>query len=75
MVLVMLCIVPLFRVIKEHLKTPSAPVLWAIVCLFSIMFRSIIDQVIVIAFVGTISSIAGFFVFKARDKIKEKEKE
>lgn len=75
MILILVSIIPLFKLVKDHLKTPSAPLLWAIICLFAVMFRSIIDQVIVIAFVGTVSSIAGFFVFKARDRMKEKQKE
>lgn len=75
MILILISIVPLFKLIKDHLKTPSAPILWAIVCVFAMMFRSIIDQVVVIAFVGTVSSIAGFFVFKARDRMAEKTKE
>ena len=73
MVLLLVSIVPLFKLLKEHLKTPSAPLLWAIICVFALLFRTIIDQVIVIAFVGAISSIAGFFVFKARDRITNKK--
>lgn len=75
MILILVSIVPLFKLVKDHLKSPSAPILWACVCVFAMMFRTIIDQVVVIAFVGTISSIAGFFIFKARDRMVEKEKE
>ena len=69
MILILVSIIPLFKLIKDHLKTPSAPILWGIICISAVMFRSIIDQIVVIAFVGTISSIAGFFIFKARDRI------
>ena len=74
MILVLISIVPIFKMLKEHLKTPAAPVLWAVVLGIAVLFRSIIDQVLVISFVGTISSVAGFLVFKVRDGMKEKQK-
>lgn len=75
LILILVSIIPLYRILKKFLETPSAPIIWAIPCVFCFVFRSIIDQVLVISFVGTLSSLAGMFVFWARDKRAKKEKE
>ena len=75
LILILISIIPLFRIIKEHIASPSITLIWVIVCVFCIAFKSIIDQILVISFVGALSSIAGTIVFKARDKVKDKEGE
>ena len=73
LILILLSIFPLFRILKNNIATPSAPVIWILVCLFSFAFKSIIDQVLVISFVGSVSSVAGMIVFWVRDKDTKKE--
>lgn len=75
LVLILISIIPLFRIVKEHISSPSAPVVWLLVCLFCFAFKSIIDQILVISFVGAVSSVAGMFIFWARDKGEKKEEE
>ncbi len=76
LIMILVSIIPLFRILKNHLSSPSAPIVWVLICGFCLAFRSIIDQMLVISFVGGISSIAGFIIFKARDKmIAKKAKE
>lgn len=75
LILILISIIPLFRIVKEHISSPSAPVVWILVCLFCFAFKSIIDQILVISFVGAVSSIAGMFIFWARDKGEKKEEE
>lgn len=79
LILILISIIPLFRIIKEHIASPSITLIWVIVCVFCIAFKAIIDQILVISFVGALSSIAGTIVFKARPKEDkqgaEKEKE
>ena len=73
LILILISIIPLFRIVKEHISSPSAPVVWLLVCLFCFAFKSIIDQILVISFVGAVSSVAGMFIFWARDKGEKKE--
>lgn len=75
LILILISIIPLFRIIKEHIASPSITLIWIIVGVFCIAFKSIIDQILVISFVGALSSIAGTIVFKARPKGDKQEKE
>lgn len=73
LILILVSIIPLIRMLKKHVSTPSAPVVWILVCLFSFAFKSIIEQVLVISFIGAISSVAGMIIFWVRDKDKKEE--
>jgi chromate transport protein ChrA len=79
LILILISIIPLFRIIKEHIASPSITLIWIIVGVFCIAFKAIIDQILVISFVGALSSIAGTIVFRVRPKEDkqgaEKEKE
>ena len=75
LVLILLSIIPLIRILKKLVETPSAPIIWAIVCIFCFAFKTIIEQVLVVSFIGTISSLAGMAIFWARDKGAKNEKE
>lgn len=79
LILILISIIPLFRIIKEHIASPSITLIWVIVGVFCITFKAIINQILVISFVGALSSIAGTIVFNARPKEDkqgaEKEKE
>lgn len=75
LILILISIIPLLRIIKEYISSPSATLVWIIVGVFCLAFKSIVEQILVISFVGALSSIAGTIVFKARDKGAEKEKE
>ena len=63
-----LLLLSIIKMLKGFFATPSAPVLWGVVLVFAFLFRSIIDQICVIAFVGVISSLVAMVVFKQRDK-------
>jgi hypothetical protein len=65
---ILVSIIPIFRIMRDKIATPAAPIVWIMICLFAFAFRSIIDQVIVISFVGCVSSIVGMIIFKLRDK-------
>ncbi len=73
LILILVSIIPIFRILKEHISSPSAPIIWILVCLFCFAFKSIIEQVLVISFVGAVSSLAGMLAFWARDKGEKKQ--
>lgn len=75
LVLILVSIIPLIRILKKVFETPSAPIVWAIICVFCFAFKTIIEQVLVISFVGVLSSLAGMAIFWARDRCAKQEKE
>lgn len=76
LVLLLICAIPAFRAIKQYMKSPSAPIVWGIIAVISYALKSIIDQVFVIALVGTLSSVAAMLVFRYRKTLfPDKEKE
>jgi hypothetical protein len=49
--------------------------IWAILFVSFIALRNIIDEMVIICFVGLISNIAGAFIYKAGEKIGGGDKE
>ena len=62
--LLLLCSVPLLKLIKRVLATPSAPIVWLLVFTFFFIFERIASEVTVIALVGTVSNVIGAILFK-----------
>ncbi len=59
LVLLALCFVPALRLIRRHLKTPSALVFWLLLFLFVCVFRAVMDELFVISLVALSSSVPG----------------
>ena len=66
--------IPLMKHIKNFMKSPSIPIVWLIVFIMLYALNSIIDQMIVVAFVGVISKTIGTFIYKIGDTIEGKDK-
>ena len=74
--MILLCFIPLFRLIRSHLKTPSAPLIWLIVFLTFFILAEIADEMKVIAFIGLIGNLLGAFFFRlAKRDQREKDDE
>jgi hypothetical protein len=71
----LLSCIPFLKQIKAYIKSPSAWMIWAIPFVSFIALRNIIDEMIIICFVGLISNIAGTFIYKAGEKIGGGDKE
>lgn len=65
--------IPLFRFLKDIFKSPSAPLLWGVALALLIALRNIVDEMIVICFVGVISNVAGTAIYKIGDSLDRKE--
>lgn len=67
--------VPLMRYYKRILKSPSAPLMWGI--LFGILsaLHVIIEEMLVISFVGLVSNVIGWGLFKLAGEEEKTEKE
>lgn len=66
--------IPLMKHIINFMKSPSIPIIWLIVFIMLYALNSIIDQMIVVAFVGVISNTIGTFIYKIGDTIEGKDK-
>ena len=65
-----LCALPLFRILKSRLRSPSLPLVWGILFVAVRALASIMDEVAVISFVGLLSNLIGavFFHLAKRGK-------
>lgn len=54
-----LACIPFISRIKDFFKSPSAPIMWFLILMASIVVRNVADEVVVIAFFGTISNFVG----------------
>ncbi len=64
LLLLLIAAVPIFRIIKKILATPSAPVIWLLVFIAFLLFSRIANEVTVISFFGFISNAVGAIFFK-----------
>ncbi|MBR2612300.1 MAG: hypothetical protein IKC72_04440 [Clostridia bacterium] len=61
--LLILSAIPLLRLLKGRLGTPSLPLFWGVMFLLVRALGAIIDQVCVITFVGFASNLVGALFF------------
>lgn len=70
--LLIICALPAFRYLKEHLRSPSVPLLWGACFLLFFALSKIAEEMIVISFVGWISNLAAAVAFRLSDRWKVK---
>lgn len=69
----LLCSIPLFKSFKSLLKSPSAPLLWGIMLALLVSLRNIVDEMIVISFVGLVANGIGWGLYKVGDGLEAKK--
>ena len=81
LVFVMLSCLPFIKQIREYFKSPSSWMIFTILFFVFIMLRNIIDQMLVVTFIGMVANIAGAGIYalgrhigEREDKEKEKER-
>lgn len=70
LILTLLAAIPVFRYVKAHIGSISAPFIWLIVFAVFFALGSIAHEVTVIAFVGFVSNLVGAIIFKLSRKEK-----
>ena len=68
MLLVFFSCIPALKYIKAFIKSPSVPIVWLVVFVMLTMLNNIIDQMIVVAFIGVISNTLGTILYKIGEK-------
>jgi hypothetical protein len=66
-----LCAIPLLKYFKRFIKSPSAPVMWGLLFATFLALRSILDEMVVISFVGFVANIIGLVLFKYAERGEE----
>lgn len=68
MLFVFFSCIPALKYIKAFIKSPSVPIVWLVVFVMLTMLSNIIDQMIVVAFIGVISNTIGTVLYKVGEK-------
>ena len=64
LVLLLLCFVPLFKLVKRLLSSPAAHTMWFVCFVLFFSLSKIADEMTVISFVGFVSNLIGAAIFK-----------
>lgn len=73
LLLAFFCCIPFLKHITAFLKSPSIPILWLVIFVLLTLLNNIIDQMIVVCFVGVISNSLGTFLYKIGEKISPRK--
>lgn len=73
LVFVLLSCLPFIKQITEYFKSPSSWVVMTVLFFFFTMIRSIIDQMIVVTFIGMVANIAGAGIYALGKSIEVKD--
>lgn len=67
--------IPLLKYIKAFIKSPSIPVIWLVVFVMMTLLNNIIDQMIVVCFIGVISNTIGTIIYKIGEKYSPRKEQ
>ena len=73
-VFALLSCIPFLRQIKAFIRSPSAPVLWAVIFVVLLALQSIISEMLIVSFCGMISNLIGAGIYKFGTTLEDKEK-
>ena len=74
-VFALLSAVPLFKTMGSMLKSPSSVLLWGIGFGLLLCLRTIVDEMIIICFVGLISNALGMGLYKIGEGLSKEDKQ
>lgn len=69
-VFALISFIPLIKVIKKRLASPSVWMVWVFIAVILIALNTIIDQAIVISVFGAIANCIGAIIYKIADRIE-----
>lgn len=72
LVFAFLAALPFIKQIKTWIKSPSVWVVWVILFILFMALRNIINEMIIVCFVGMIFNVVGAGVYKVGEIIEEK---
>lgn len=63
LLLICLCLIPFYRQIKEYFRSPSAVMIWLVICVAMTLIRNIMDQMLLVSYVALFSNALGSFIY------------
>ena len=73
LVFALLSVIPLFRWFKEKFSTPSAKLIWTILFVAMYALHAIIEELVLITFVGMVANYVGDIMFAFGTKYNDGE--
>lgn len=73
LVFVLLSCLPFLKQIKEYFKSPSSWMIFTVLFFLFVMLRNIIDQMLVVTFVGMVANIIGAGIYALGNQIGERD--
>jgi hypothetical protein len=73
LIFALLSILPFLKAIKEYFKSPSVWVIWIICFVFFVVMRNIIDEMLIVSFIGAVANIVGAGIYKVGKKVRSEE--
>lgn len=73
LVFVLLSCLPFLKQIKEYFKSPSSWMIFTVLFFLFVMLRNIIDQMLVVTFVGMVANILGAGIYALGNHIGERD--
>ena len=64
---------PFIKQIKAFMRSPSIPILWMVLFVMLSALSNIIDQMVIVCFVGMISNIIGTLLYKLGDRYNRED--
>lgn len=75
LLLIAVALVPLYKHIRQTLRSPSAPLMWFFSFAIFLLLSRIAHEMTVISFVGFVTNLIGSLFFKAAKRCGEEEKD
>ncbi|MBO5009584.1 MAG: hypothetical protein J6D20_02630 [Clostridia bacterium] len=73
LIFILISCLPFIKQIREFFKSPSSEMIFTILFVFLVVMRNIIDQMLVVSFVGAVANIAGAGIYALGRHIGERE--
>lgn len=73
LIVVLLSSVPIFRLMRDRLKSPFMPLIWIVFTAALLALRAIIDDLILIGAIASVSNTAGWALYKGGCAVEKKE--
>jgi chromate transport protein ChrA len=74
LLLIVVSFLPLYKIIKKKLESPSVHTVWLIIFIFFFLLSRIADEITVISFVGFLSNVLGALFFKIAERKEATDK-
>lgn len=62
--LALLSVIPFLKQIREYFKSPDAWVVWCVIFVFFVVIQNIVQEMLIVSFVGLVANIVGKGVYK-----------